>query len=434
MKTILAFLICVSVFAGAYNCLAQDQDGFVTGQIVESLEGKFKMLIGDKVFTNLGSRMGVIKGDIFTVYANADTLKTDPIGKCAVVQIYDTRSVCEVIAMSREIGRDIVTLKKIAYDDALLFPSIFTLLSKVAEPYPPQKKIKVFIYQVFDENHNVTELSQKIRKEMVKVFYQKDRIIPAGKIISPALMAYLPGEYDEYNKTIEDYLRKDQIDVIISGTYKVVGDKLEISYYKIDKDYEDIVVDSIVASQPYTAMAAKVVIPFTERKKEQIVKCNIIFKPVNYKTQSRDERNDIIATETRGNPILEYTLRRSEFNILVPVNFTVNIDGNVIKFDKFQEFSVPLATGEHTITASYSKGFYFNDTFLVALPEPSIVKKSAIISIDHPEDVTVEIQANPLPKYENLSFNVYRKTTRSSTIVKPVLRKETAKPIEVFKD
>ncbi|HOC45392.1 MAG TPA: hypothetical protein PKM26_02200, partial [Syntrophorhabdaceae bacterium] len=208
MKAILAFILCISVFVPGYTCLAAEPDGFVTGQIIDSLEGKFKMLIGDKAFTNLGSRMGVIKGDILTIYSAADKAKSDPIGRCAVVQVNDTGSICEIIEMSREIGKDAVALKKVAYDDALLYPSLFTLLSKVVEPYPPEKKIKVYIYQIFDENHNVTEFSQKVRKEMVRVFFQKKRIVSAGRLISPALSAYLPGEYDEYNKTIEDYLRK----------------------------------------------------------------------------------------------------------------------------------------------------------------------------------------------------------------------------------
>lgn len=440
MKAILAFIMCISVLVPGYACLAADQPEYVVtgnliaGRITESLEGKFKMLIGDKTFTNLGSKTGVIKGDILTVYDRADTMLSDPVGKCAVVQVYDTRSVCQVIEMNREIGKDTATIAKLAYDDALLYPGIFTLLSKIVEPYPPEKKLKVYVYQIFDEKNNITEFSQKVRKEIIKVFSQKKRMEPASRLISPALSAYLPGEYDEYNKTIEGYLRKDNIDVIISGTYKMVGDKVQISYYKIDKAYEDVVVDSVVPAQPYTAMAAKVLVPYTDKKKEQIVKCDIVFKPVLYKAQSRDERNTILADETRGNPVLEYTLKRSEFNIMVPVNFTVTIDGNSIKFDKFQEFSVPLTTGEHTITASYGKGLYMNDTFLMTLPDSNAVKKTAIINIDHPEDIVLEIVSNPLPKRENIVFNVYRKSTRTSTIVKPVLKRETRTPIEVFKD
>lgn len=441
MKAILAFIICISVLVPGYSCLAANPDSpvattgnIVAGVITDSLEGKFKMLIGDKAFTNIGANVGIIKGDILTVYFKADTMRSDPIGKCAVVEIYDTRSVCQIIEMTREIGKDVVTIAKLASDDALLYPGVFTLLSKIVEPYPPEKKVKVYVYQIFDEKNNITEFSQRIRKEIIKVFSQKKRMQPASRLISPALGAYLPGEYDEYNKTIEEYLKKDNVDVIISGTYKIVGDKVRISYYKIDKTYEDIVVDSVVPAQPYTAMAAKVVVPYQERKKEQIVKCDLIFKPVLYRAQSRDERNTVLSDETRGNPVLEYTLKRSEFNIMVPVNFTVTIDGNPIKFDKFTEFSVPLTTGEHTITVSYSKGLYMNDTFLMTLPASNAVKKTAILQIENPDDLVMEIEANPLPKRENIVFHVYRKSTRTSTIVKPVPLKETRVPIEVFKD
>jgi len=441
MKAILAFILFISVLVPGYICLAEEPDNpaaatgdLVAGMITGSLEGKFKMLIGDKAFTNLGAKMGVIKGDILTIYDKRDVMQSEPVGRCAVVQIYDAGSICQVIEMLREIGKDVVTLKRLAYDDALFYPGVFTLLSKIVEPYPPEKKVKVYVYQVFDEKNNITELSQKIRKEIIKVFSQKKRMEPASRLISPALSAYFPGEYDEYNKTIEGYLQKDNIDVIVSGSYKMVGDKIQVSYYKIDKSYEDIVVDSVVPAQPYTAMAAKVVVPYQAKKKEQIVKCDIVFKPVQYRAQSRDERNTILTDETRGNPVLEYTVKRSEFNIMVPVNFTVTVDGNRIKFDKFQEFSVPLTTGEHTITASYSKGLYMNDTFLMTLPDSNAVKKTAIINIDHPEDITVEIVANPLPKRENIVFNVYRKSTRTSTVVKPVLNRETRTPIEVFKD
>ena len=56
MKAILAFILCISVLVPGLSCLAADRDGLVTGQITESLEGKFKMLIGDKAFTNLGAK------------------------------------------------------------------------------------------------------------------------------------------------------------------------------------------------------------------------------------------------------------------------------------------------------------------------------------------------------------------------------------------
>jgi len=433
MKAILAVIVCLSVLISA-SCFAASANDLTVGRITESLERKFKMLTGDRAFTNLGSKSGVIKGDILTVFHQSDTRMADPIGQCAIVEIYESKSVCEIITMTREIGMDTVTIKKMVYDDALLFPPIFALLTKVVEPYSPEKHVTVYIYDFFDENHNVTRFSEKIKREMMKVFFQKKRMKAAGQAISPALFAYMPGEYNEYTKTIEDYLSRDRIDVIISGTYKVSGDTIQLSFYKIDKNYEDIALDTAISGKPFASMITEVTVPFKERKKEKTVTCDVIFKPVYHRTASRDERNDIISFETKNNPILEYTLRRAEFNIIAPMDFVVRIDNNEIRFDKSHEYRLPLTTGEHTISASFKKGFYYNDTFLVALAEPNTVKKNAILSIDKPEDLVIEIEANPIPRRENIVFKIYRKVSRSTSVMKPVLRRETLKPVEVFKD
>lgn len=433
MKAILAVIVCLSVFISA-NCLAAGGNDMVVGQITGSLEKKFKMLTGDKAFTNLGGSSGVIKGDILTIFRQGDTNRVDPIGQCAIVEMYASRSVCEIITMNREIGMDTVTIKKLNYDDALLFPPIFTLLTKVVEPYSPEKHVVVYVHDFFDENHNLTRFSERIKKEVNRVFFQKKRMKAAGKAISPALFAYLPGEYNEYNATIEDYLKRDRIDVIIAGTYKVVGDRIQLSFYKIDRNWEDIALDTSIAGKPYATMVTEVTVPYKARKKEQTVSCDVIYKPVYHKTEGRDERNAIINFETKDNPILEYTLRKAEFNIIAPIDFTLRIDGNEIRFDKSHQYRLPLTTGKHEITASYKKGFYYNDTFLVALAERNMVKKTAMLSIDKPEDLVIEIEADPLPGRENITFKMYRKVSHTTTIVKPVLKREILKPVETYKD
>ncbi len=443
MKTITAVIICISVFISVNGCATKEQNVLPTvlnsdktvGQIVGNLDNKFKILMGDKAITNLGKKSGIIKGDIFTIFNKDDATMMDPIGRCAVVQIFDTTSVCEIIKMTRDVGSDNVAISKLKYNDANLLPPVFALLTKVVEPYSPEKQVKVYIYDIFDEKNNVTKFSEKVRNELKNVFFQKKRIINAGKGISPALFAYLPGEYGEYNNVIEDYLKKDQIDVIISGTYKVKGENIELSFYKIDKNYEDLALDTTIPGKQYSELVASVTVPFSERKKEKTVNCNVIYKPVYHRTVSRDERNDIISYETRGNPILEYTLRRAEFNIITPIDFAVTIDKNEIKFDKQKEIIIPLTTGKHEIKATFKKGFYYNDALLVALSEPdSIITKSAVISIDNPEDLVIEIEANPLPRKENVVFKVYRRATRSATMIKPVLQREILKPVETFKD
>jgi len=432
MKTIIAVIICVSVLVSV-NCIAAND--ITQGQIIGNLDNKFRMLLGDKAVTNLGKKSGVIKGDILTIYVPNDTRMIDPIGRCAVIEAYDTTSICEIIRMKKEIGSDMVVIDRLKFNDPNFFPAVLELMSKVVEPYPPEKEVTVYIHNIYDENHNITKFSSMVHSELLRVFSQKKRIKLAGKEIAPELMAYYPGEYNEHTAVIEDYLRKDRIDAIISGIYRIKGDIIEISFYKIDKNWEDIAVDTAVAAAPYAELIGIVTVPFKQIRKEQAVNCQVIYRPVFHKTISRDERNDIIDLETKDNPILEYTLRRAEFNIIGPHDFVLQIDRNEIRFDKHGEYMLPLTTGRHEISASFTKALYDNDTFMMTLAEPAnVVTKNAVLVIDNPEDIVIEIEANPHPRRENIVFKIYRKVTRKTSVVRPVLQKETLKPIETYKD
>ncbi len=70
MKAILAVIVCLSVFISANCGGAAGENDLVVGQITASLEKKFKMLTGDKAFTNLGSKSGGDKGDILLCTIN----------------------------------------------------------------------------------------------------------------------------------------------------------------------------------------------------------------------------------------------------------------------------------------------------------------------------------------------------------------------------
>jgi hypothetical protein len=334
--------------------------------------------------------------------------------------------------MKIEIENDVVTIDKLAYNDPSLLPAIFKLLTKVVEPYEPQKEIIVYIHNIYDENNNITKFSEKLQKEIKKVFYQKKRIKPAGKDVSRALFAYLPSEYAESNKEIENFIRKDNIDVIITGSYKVRNGKVEISLYKVDKNWEDIIVDTTVDSVPYSDLISSVTVPYKSVRKEQNAVCSILFKPVHYKATVKEERNDIILIESKKDPFLEYSLKRIDFNIISPVAFKLKIDNTDIGFEKSKEYELALSTGKHEITASFKKGYYFND--LLVLTNDNEVRKSIVLSIDKPEDLVMEVEVSPVPGREDIHFNIYKKAVKTKVVIKPVLQKETVKQVETFKD
>jgi hypothetical protein len=363
-----------------------------------------------------------------------DTNYMDPIGKCAIINVYDVTSICEITKIyNTEIGKDAVVIDKLAINDYSLFPAILQLLSKVIEPYEPDKEIRVYVHSIFDEQNNVTKFSEKVQKEIKKVFFQKKRIKSAGTNVSQSLFAYLPGEYAESNQVIEDYLKKDNIDVLIAGTYKIRGDKIELSLYKVDRNWEDIAVDTTLNATPYADLTSSVITSFKPIRKEKNILCDILYKPVYYKTTARDERNSIIDDESKNNPFLEYNMRRIDFNIISPIDFKLVVDNNEISFEKSNEYQISMNTGRHEIIATYKKGFYSNDSLLLATENE--VKKNIVLILDNPGDIKIEVTANPVPGKENIDFKIYKQNDMSRPEFKPILlQKNNVKTVETFKD
>ncbi len=294
MKTTTVLILCLAICFST-NCLAKDMN---RGQIVGNLDEKVKLMTGDKAIIDLGKNNGVIKGDILNIYKPGDTKLYNPIGKCSVVEPNDSTSICEIIKIyNNEIGKDVVISEKLSITDPNLFPAIFQLLTKVVEPYEPYEKITVYVHNIYDEQKNITSFSEKLQKEINKVFFQKKRIQSAGMNVSQSLFAYLPEEYAESNQVIKEYLKKDNIDVLIAGTYKIRGDKIELSLYKVDKEWEDIAVDAKLNAASYANVTSNVVTSYKPIRKEKNIVCDILYRPVHHKVSIRDERNSIIDVE-----------------------------------------------------------------------------------------------------------------------------------------
>jgi hypothetical protein len=430
MKTITIAVLSFGILFSV-NCLAKDMN---RGQITDNLDKKVKIMIGDKAITNLGKKSGVIKGDILNIYKTNDTDYLDSIGKCAVTNIYETTSICEILKMNgTEIGNDTVVIDKLITGDYNFYPVIFQLLTQVVEPYEPYKEITVYVHSIFDEQNNITKLSEQIQKEIKKIFFQKKRIKSAGTNVSQAIFAYLPDEYVESKQIIEGYLKKDNIDVIISGTYKIKGDKIELSLYKVDRNWEDIVIDTKLSAPQYTDLTSSVITSYKPSQKEKNIVSDILYKPLQYKVSLRDERNKIIDLESKDSAFTEYRLRRIDFNIISPVDFKLIVDNNEINFEKSNEQKLSMTTGKHEITAIFKKGFYYNDTLLYTTDKE--VKKNIVLILDNPGDIKIEVAANPVPGRENIDFKIYKKTDMSRPDFKQVLlQKNNIKTVETFKD
>jgi len=432
MKTITVLISCLAIFFSA-NCLAKDLN---QGQIIGNLDDKVKIMTGDNAIIDLGRNNGVIKGDVLTIYNPRDIKYVNPIGKCAIIKDYERTSICEIVKIyNNEIAMDVVVLDKLIITDPDLYPVIFQLLTKVVEPYEAHKEITVYVHNIFDEQNNVTKFSEKLQREIKKVFAQKKRIKVEGKNMSQSLFAYLPNDYAESNQVIEDYLKKDNVDVLIAGTYKIRGDKIELSLYKVDKDYEDIAVDTTLNAATYANIASSVVTSYKPIKKEQSVACDILYNPVHNKVTFRDERNNIIDIESKNDPFLEFNLKRVDFNIISPIDFRLIIDNIEMSFDKANKQQISMNTGRHEITAIFKKGFYTNSIDSLVYQSDEEIKKNIVLILDKPGDIKIEVSANAMPGKENIDFKIYKKTDMSRSVIKQVgLERNNIKSVETFKD
>jgi hypothetical protein len=228
-------------------------------------------------------------------------------------------------------------------------------------------------------------------------------------------------------------MKKDNIDVLISGTYKIRGDKIELSLYKVDRNHEDIAVDMTLNAASYAAVTSSIITTYKPVRKEKSIVCNILYKPVHYKANVRDERKNIIDVESKDNPFTEYSLKRIDFNIVSPVDFKLIVDNNEINFEKSNEHKLSMTTGKHEITAIFKKGFYFNDSLLFTTDRE--VKKNIVLILDNPNDIKIEVAANPVPGREDIDFKIYKITDISRPEFKQViLQKNNIKTLETFKD
>lgn len=431
MKKIIIFTTIIFVFF-SMHCFGED---YIKGKIVSNLEKKLKIVYGDKAIITLGNNHGLVKGDILGIARSTDVYFADPVGQCAIQRTFPSTSICEVIKMSQEIeGGQLVFMKKLEFNDPRLFPDIFRTLQNLVEPYPPYKDISVYVYNIFDENRNITKFSELLKDEIKHVFSQKKRIKLIGDDVGKIFAAYSPDELSEKNSVITGYMKKDNIDAVITGHYEVKGGKVFITLYKIDNNWDVTKRQGSIDGASYGNLLTTVAVPYTPVKKKQNVVCNFIYKPVRHKPL-KGEKQEYIANTAQNDPLMLDTLERVDFNIVGPVEFKLKVDNDILDLESKKEYKMLLGTGKHEITTSFKTGFYYNEVLMFTSPnECKGCQKSVVLQLDKDDEINVEIIADPLYGREGIDFNVYSKIVTNRPVLKPITRKEKIVPLETYKD
>lgn len=409
----------------------------VTGEIASAiiLQERIHLTVGDKAATNLGSNDGVLKGDIFQVTVRKDVMKEKPIGQCAVTSVDSKSSICEVIIANMEIERGSrVSMPKVYFSMDKLYPAIYTILSKSVDPFLPHEKLKITIHDIFDSMNNVTKFSERVKQEMKQVFGQKKRItIIEPNKIKKDFFLYPEDIRTSYGLRTE-VMETLGVDVFITGSYSLNNENASFTFYKFDKNFND---EKITFQLPLSSLevtgAQEITSPYKPIPKKEYIPCTVAFREDHY-TPQKDEKKDIVGHEVGRDIYKAYDLRKTNFNIISPVDIVFKMDGQSVNFSGKTEVPILLTKGTHKLFASFKRGYFFNTKEPKLYVSEKSLEKEAILTVEKDASIYIEVLLNPSFEGENVEFRIYNVSEKKTQLLKTIIKSEATKAIEIFKD
>lgn len=407
-----------------------DAREIVRGQIVDAVRERIALSMGDKVTISVGRNQGLITGDIGRLVSHRTQGRLE-IGRCVIEESRADSSICQIIESLREIGRgDFVLFDGVDYRDQTFFSPIIDFLDSSVKAYPTHEKVGILIHEVFDGKNNITQLSERVRSELLYLASQKKRIVALTTRDIPDTF-YYPGEYGISAGQIKDLLRKRNLDILVTGSYIMNGNSMELSFQRIRREGDDIViVFPVSAGNLHIQYADKIVLPYVKREKHPDSLCSVVYRPRQY-VPPKEEKGAIIKDEAGTDPFKELSLKRVEFNIISPVEFKITVDGAPVRIAESGVGQITLARGPHRLRASFKRGYYSNEALLYASTHE--FSGEALLELNKDKEVVVEVLVDPLPeKGEPIAFRVYRKSEKEKQVLKQIQRFESDKLIEAF--
>lgn len=439
-KTLRKYLITIMfalLFQSAclIDCYCKE---YVKGEIVAPvlMQERLDLTAGDKAIVNLGTKDGLIKGDILQITKKQDVQMLRPIGQCAVIQVDYDSSVCEITKSSVEIEKgNAVSIARLMYSEEKFYQPIYSLLFRISEFNEPYKKVKVYIHDIFDEKGNITRYSERVKGEMERIFSQKNRISLKGKLKTKDFQFY-PDSFKDDDKNLIDFMKDEDLDILVTGFYTLENEKAGIAFYRFDRYGKMSILpfQATLEKDKELREAIEVVRPYRPTEKRDYFTCNITYREMS-QAIPKEMKREMIRGETEGDALKEYDLKTREFNAIGPVNVRVFFDSERISFGKNNEASIRLLRGQHKIAASFQKGYFNNSKALMVYVSPNEIRKEALLEVRKEDELTVEISLDPTFGKEDIRFEVYKKMENKRFILKPITKRdETENRVEVFRD
>lgn len=415
----------------------------IKGSIVTNLDKKLKIVYGDKAIISLGKIHGVIKGDIVKITKDSDVSLTEQIGKCAVQKTFESTSICEIISMKQEIeNNNTVYVERFRTIDPNLLNQMIALLDSIVEPYKPYDNINVYVHNIYDEKNNTTLFSERLKEDIVYSFQQKSRIATT-KDVYKSYIGYQDHyfnadgyTFNEHNvNKLKNSMKTFNIDVLLTGVYKIKGDALHIALLIVDRSRPVKIMDLKLSAKGYSEAVAAVVVPYKPFQEKELVSYNMMLKHKDY-FPSREEQREIIRRESEKELNFKYKFLndKSRFNRISPgaVNVKFNKE-QITDMQKGFSYEKEFEKGRKRLLVSFVPILFENEDEIFEVKKE--ISKEIIIDLKDENNVSIEMMLDATYGKESIDIKVFRKTLREPIIMKSVQSvTDRGSAIDLYKD
>jgi len=441
IKHIYIFLLVFSIiFVLASRSFSEE---LIKGAIITTPQNVLSVGTGEKIVINLGKKDGVIIGDILNLVESDDDILIGNIGKCAVIKTEDSTSVCEVIKLSAEVGKgDYVYINRLEYSDPQIDPIAFMLLNEVIAPYEPQKNIRVYLHDIYDEKKNTTKLSELIKGEIAFIFQQKKRVA----VDTTSLKGYInyPDHYfntdtdKPKNKSVDilkNSMKRFNIDVAITGVYTKKDDIIKLKLYIVDRKWQDRTMNTILNAKNYLNALTETIIPYEPFKEKELVKYSFMLYEKDF-LPDKDEQRAIIKHESQKELKFKYKFEdgKLRFNRINPGDLTLKVNREDIGgIQKEVELEKYFEKGIKRIFVSFVPTLSHNEDEIMQLKKE--IKKEIILDLKNEDNISIEMRLDATYEKEKIDIKIVRKNIKEPIVLKSVATETDRKPaIELYRD
>jgi len=414
------------------------------GTIIGTKDNQLYVATDGYIIINAGKNFGIIIGDILPIFKKNDMPNmVDEIGRCVVAKINENNSVCHIINSRIEAGKgDFVLIKRLTYSQPQLFPLIYTAINEITVPYENHRQIRIYIDNIYDEKNNITEFSEAIKEEILSILKEKKRFSVDTTVLKEYINYqdhYFYPDIDRSKQELIYDLKKKMeqfnIDVVLTGIYKIKNDNLMVKLFLVNKNWEDKSVKYDISVKDYKNSISRIIKPYKPFKEKEFVDYKFIMNIKDYLPDA-DEQREIIRLESEKelNFRYKFTNTKLKFNRISPSDINVKVNDEMIRdIQKGDVYEKALSKGIKRILVSFVPTLYDNELEIISLKKE--IKKEIILDLNDEKDIFIEIFLDSTYGKEFADIKVVRKKIDEKIRLRPVKTVIERQPtIELYKD